>query len=557
MQFRAALHLFLCRVFFLIAAQLFCAAVAPSIARGDAASKPIDPQLEVDILSPEDGATLSEQLVTLQVLVRTPPGTSVRLHPVVNGQRMEAKTRGMVVKSAQQVKSQGKTLLQIETLRTLEFQIPAADCTVSVIAETASGWQTSREVRLNWRSTERFMVKPKLYVLAVGISAYKDSELALEYASKDADDFAKAFMRQQGGLYEQVTVQILLDGMATRDRILDGLQWLQRQTTAKDVAILFLAGHGIDDPSNGVYYFLPHDADHSAVMRSMISQQSLQTVLRSIAGKTLLFLDTCHAANVMNGAQGRAVSNISHLINELAEVDNGLVVYAAASGRQLSQESRRWNNGVFTKAVVEGLSGRAAYHADRPITAQMLNLYVSERVKELTGGVQTPIMVTSKQLADFPLALGPQRPAVVVVAPPPWPPMIPPPPMLSPPPYQPAIPTSPMGSNPPPMVWTPPPRVFTPSIGFAPRPRAPFSQVPMGFSPRPPQPQSTDPAATEVASTPVYRKVWFWLTIGGATALVGGLAIYGGIRYSAANSGNQTPDSQNPNVTMLTFTKVE
>ena len=113
----------------------------------------------------------------------------------------------------------------------------------------------------------------------------------------------------------------------------------------------------------------------------------------------------------MNGAAGRAVSDISRLVQELASVDNGIVVYAAASGRQLSQESTRWSNGVFTKAVVEGVLGGAAYHAGRPITAQMLNLYVSERVKELTSGVQTPIMVTTHQMADFPLALRPARAA--------------------------------------------------------------------------------------------------------------------------------------------------
>jgi hypothetical protein len=33
-----------------------------------------------------------------------------------------------------------------------------------------------------------------------------------------------------------------------------------KTVTQKDIAVLFLAGHGINDP-NGVFYFLPIDAD--------------------------------------------------------------------------------------------------------------------------------------------------------------------------------------------------------------------------------------------------------------------------------------------------------
>ena len=58
-------------------------------------------------------------------------------------------------------------------------------------------------------------------------------------------------------------VKILTDAQATKDAILDALEWLERQTTARDVAILYFAGHGIDDPRNGDYLFLPYEADRT------------------------------------------------------------------------------------------------------------------------------------------------------------------------------------------------------------------------------------------------------------------------------------------------------
>lgn len=520
----------------------------PVPAHGAADVEKPDGKLEVELVSPEDGAAIAQPFVTLQVILRTAPGVSIRLHPLINGQRLPESSRGLVVISEQQLQAQGAAPLEREQLRTLKLPVPPEDCTVSVVAETDFATRTAKSVRLRWQGPERFVVKPKLYFLSIGVSAYRDSGLTLGYAGKDAEDFARAFTEQQGGLYEQVHVQLLLNGQATRDRIYDGLQWLQRQTTAKDVAILFLAGHGIDDPSNGVYYFLPYDADESAAMRSMISQQSLQTVLSSIAGKTLLFLDTCHAASVMNGAKGRAVSDISRLVKELALVDNGLVVYAAASGRQLSQESSRWNNGVFTKAVVEGLRGKAAYHVGRPITVQMLNLYVSERVKELTAGAQTPIMVTTNKLADFPLALAAEKP--------PMPPGIAglPPPSLPAsqrlaiyrPPWLPPLPSEP--TAPPP---APPPRVEA-----APPPPPPVVVRPRSEPTVAPSKRPLEPLRQKPPEVPLHRKPWFWLTLGGGVLLVGGLATYFGI--TASQSGMAMNPSQSPGGdAALTFTKVE
>ena len=214
----------------------------------------------------------------------------MRLHPLVNGQRVGNNPRGLEVRTEQQQQAKGgRAPLAVELLQLVEVPIPRASCTVAVTAETTAETHTSAAVRVNWHETEDFVLKPRLYLLAVGISVYKEGDLTLRFANKDADDFARAFQSQEGGLYERVQVKTLLDQQATRDNILDGLQWLQRQTTAKDVAILFLAGHGIDDPSSGVYYFVPHDGDSTAVLRTMIPQQSFQTALHSISARLCCF----------------------------------------------------------------------------------------------------------------------------------------------------------------------------------------------------------------------------------------------------------------------------
>ena len=56
-------------------------------------------------------------------------------------------------------------------------------------------------------------------------------------------------------------------------------------------------------------------------------------------------------------------------------------------------ERARWQNGAFTKALVEGLRGRADVRGDGRITASGLESFLAARVKELTSGEQEPMTV--------------------------------------------------------------------------------------------------------------------------------------------------------------------
>jgi uncharacterized caspase-like protein len=247
------------------------------------------------------------------------------------------------------------------------------------------------------------VIPPKLYVLAIGISRYPQATFALHFAAKDAQDVATVLRRQQGRLYRAVEVKLLTDAEVTRDAILDGLEWLQRQTTNRDVATVFVAGHGVND-ANGHYYFLPVNFDRERLKSTGVAFTELKNTLAALLGKTLVFLDTCHAGNVLGGTR-RTALDITGVINELASAENGVVVFAASSGQQYSLEHEKWGNGAFSKALVEGLSGQADYTKTGRITVNMLDLYLAERVKQLTQGQQKPVTAKPRAIEDFPLAL--------------------------------------------------------------------------------------------------------------------------------------------------------
>ena len=249
---------------------------------------------------------------------------------------------------------------------------------------------------------------PKLYILAVGVANYQDATMNLHFPAKDAGDFAKAVSAQKGKLYKQVEVTLLTDAKATRDNIMDGMEWLQRQVTQKDVAVLFFAGHGMNDPTTGSFYFLPVNADLDAVRRTMLASTDITSTLDSLPGKRILFMDACHSASVSGRSQTRGIVDIGAMRKEMEAAGSGTLIFAAASGKQGAQENEKWGNGAFTKSLLEALSGQADNRKTGRVTVSMLNMFITERVKELTGGSQTPIFKNQDDLADFPLVvLGP------------------------------------------------------------------------------------------------------------------------------------------------------
>jgi hypothetical protein len=285
--------------------------------------------------------------------------------------------------------------------------LPSKDCTVMAYAETPYATSDPSLIKLRWESPAKAASAatglPTLYLLAVGVSNYKDKNITLTYPSKDAKDFADVMALQKGKMYKDVVVRVRTDAQATRDNIMDDLEWIQRQATQRDMVIVFLAGHGINDAVTGNYYYLPYDASIEAVKRTMIPGSEIHSTLARLTGTRLLFMDTCHAGNV-TGTAMRGVPDMRQFLQDLKDGGQGLVVITSSRPGQKSQEHPSWNNGAFTKALVEGLKGKALKDRQGFVTFTALDAYITQRVKELTKGTQAPATQKSTEVSDFPLA---------------------------------------------------------------------------------------------------------------------------------------------------------
>jgi len=345
----------------------------------------------VAISNPQDKAVIDGSEASVDFTVRSPSGEAITgLKVLVNGRPVAFR--------------EGKGASAGE--RSVIFPLPAGESEIAVIAEnrhTASEAAIVRVSRSGGESgPEVISMQPRLFILAVGVGAYPERDMALDFAAKDAKDFASLMLLQKGGLYGEVGVRVLTDAAANRQAVLDGLKWLGREAGERDTAIVFLSGHGVTEPG-GAYYFLPVDGRADMPAGSAVIFSEIRSTLMTLPGKAVLFVDTCHAGDVMGGS--KRAGDVNAVVNELSSAENGVVVFASSTGRQYSMEDPAWGNGAFTKALVEGIAGKADYTGKGRITIASLDLWLSERVQELTEGKQTPTTAKPRTIPDFPLAL--------------------------------------------------------------------------------------------------------------------------------------------------------
>lgn len=346
----------------------------------------------VELAMESDEINTATSPVEVKYKVRSPNGEPIEsVEILIDGRPLEARA--------------AMPIPDLDEIEDISVPIPQKSVEIGLIARTRSGASEAKIIKVNWDGAAADLLKPKLYAVVVGVSDYDTESLKLKYAAQDATDFAAGIQRQEGGLYGKVSVKLLTDKGATRDSIVEALEWLEGEVTSRDVGMVFMAGHGVTD-NRQRFYYLPSDADMDKLRSTAVSRDEMLNTMSNLAGKALMFIDACHSAASLEGEQTRGeTADITAVVNELSSVENGVVMFASSTGRQVSIERDDWKNGAFTEALLEGLSGSADYIKDGKLTISELDLWLSERVKQLTDKRQAPVARKPDTVPDFPIAM--------------------------------------------------------------------------------------------------------------------------------------------------------
>lgn len=230
-----------------------------------------------------------------------------------------------------------------------------------------------------------------LWVLSIGVSRYANRDLSLKFADADAQAMADTVQSAaRNGPYREVRTLVLTNEEASRESILGGLSRFLGQAGPDDVAMLFVAGHGIRDLTSGSYYFLPSPATADNLVTEGLRMSDFDEMLRVVRRNVhamVVMLDTCHAGAL--GIPSSRVVSADEMARQMT-VGEGFYLLAATKPGEQSKEQAALGHGAFTYAVLEGLRGSADADGDGGVTVSELFGFVARRVPTLTQGAQHP-----------------------------------------------------------------------------------------------------------------------------------------------------------------------
>ncbi|MCX5819717.1 MAG: caspase family protein [Deltaproteobacteria bacterium] len=273
-----------------------------------------------------------------------------------------------------------------------EIDAVPGDNEVSIAAFNSSNTVQSYMKTVSFNSQLK-QEESHLYILAVGIDQYKDANVNLKYAVKDAKDLEEKLKVQSATLYKPENIHYLLltEREATKTNIVNKVNELSNTIKPEDSFILFVAGHGV--LLQNQYYMLTHDYDGMVNDNSMISSNEIVEMSKKIKSLSQLFIfDTCHAGGVDYIVSGLYDARMSVLAKKM-----GLHIYASANDKQAAMDGYK-GNGLFTHVLLDGLNNNkeADKNKDGKVTVVGLGEYskkMTANISKEIGHSQTPLII--------------------------------------------------------------------------------------------------------------------------------------------------------------------
>lgn len=316
--------------------------------------------------------------------------------------KIEYRIDGVLVATNQNVRSEPWAMARRSGVIRQPLSASDGKRQVSVTIYNKDNTIASEEITTEVTIDDPLKDAPDLYVLAIGISEYKEANLQLKYAHHDATSIAKTFHDRGKGLFRNIHLTPLLDQKAVLPNIYKTFDRLSKTIKASDVFVLFIAGHG--KVIDGNYYFIPQDAlyENADLFKKIIlSDEDLVTQLQKInALKSLILIDTCFSAHLVKNQLARASTRSA--LEEKTALDRlmrstGRTALAAASSEQYAFEGHE-GHGVFTYALLQGLKGRADSNHNGLLSINELCDFVRFEVPKITEKKwkypQTPVRLT-------------------------------------------------------------------------------------------------------------------------------------------------------------------
>lgn len=335
---------------------------------------------------------------------------------VINGKEVIADARGIAKKEA------NRLIVSVDLLR-YQAYFREQQNSIQVFAMNIDSSISSRGAITSSLEKSGSKAAPRLFMISIGTSDYKGTEIDLQYSSKDAIDMAEAMKMGGTKLFGADSIIIFTLSSNSKDSSLQPsksniqkvFQSVSLQSRAKDIVVVYLSGHGINAGND--FHYLTKDAwsanASTYAYKDLLNEVSVSSTeftdfLNKIpALKQLVIIDAC--------ASGKLVENlIAHRdipVSTLKALDRmkdrtGTHVITGCAADAVSYEASRFGQGLLTYSLLEGMKG-ASLRENRFLDVSQWFQYARDRVPQLAnglGGIQTPQICSPLNNESFDVA---------------------------------------------------------------------------------------------------------------------------------------------------------
>lgn len=209
----------------------------------------------------------------------------------------------------------------------------------------------------------------KVFLVSAGISDYPGTADDLPQPVKDVQYITDLYRSNCEVVYCQ-----LLDREATRSKILAAIRKVTAGAGADDIVVFFYSGHGCPD---GL-----------CVYDGLLTYGNIRNAMSvSKCKNKMIFANACFSGN-MRSTRGRG--NGQNSVTEAKK--SNVMLFLSSRSHEYSWGRTDMEHTYFTTYLHKGLSGQADKNRDRIITARELYDYVHQKVVEISGNEQHPVM---------------------------------------------------------------------------------------------------------------------------------------------------------------------
>ncbi len=220
------------------------------------------------------------------------------------------------------------------------------------------------------------------YAIVIGISQYAPGNNipSLQYAHRDAQEFANYLQSKSGGSVPAENIHLLLNQDATVAAVLQAITWLKETCGKDDLVFFYFAGHG-DKESQTMYnlgflltYNTPRPNYEGNALRIEYLNDIANTLSATNKANVVIITDACHSGDLATGS-----FHWSGLVGDaLRAVKDKEIRIASCTTNQLSAEGKDWGGGrgAFSYYLVNGLKGLADRDHDGKVSKEDIQQYL-------------------------------------------------------------------------------------------------------------------------------------------------------------------------------------